>query len=39
MAELEEKIKAKLANGEAPEMEEDILDNDEFDLSALGLED
>ena len=39
MAELEEKIKAKLANGEAPEAEDDILDNDEFDLSALGLED
>ena len=39
MAELEEKIKAKLANGEAPEMEEDILDNGDFDLSALGLED
>ena len=39
MAELEEKIRVKLANGEAPDMEEDILDNGEFDLSALGLED
>ena len=39
MAELEEKIRVKLANGEAPDAEDDILDNDEFDLSALGLED
>ena len=39
MAELEEKIRVKLANGEAPDMEEDILDNGDFDLSALGLED
>ncbi len=39
MAELEEKIKAKLANGEALDSDEDdILDNDDFDISALGLE-
>ncbi len=41
MAELEEKIKAKLANGEALESDEDALDidNADFDLSALGLDD
>ena len=42
MAELEEKIKAKLQNGEVGEGGDgdfDLPDSDEFDLSALGIED
>ncbi len=42
MAELEEKIKAKLQNGEAGDSGDgdfDLPDSDEFDLSALGIED
>ena len=38
MKELEEKIKARLANGEAPESDEFDLDMDEFDLDSLNLD-